>query len=162
MGTSEKSEGPSSPGAQRFMKQLCIVYNLTGFDARYISVEHWLFTTGIDDKGDADGNSIDAGQSFKFEITHDTDPDDAAHWWWVDIDFGDGTCWWSWVGDSCDLETRDVNSGRPVYVLLHPKNVGWSLTYPVSGACMRLPYRRFDGCMSTAAERRQHRPRPLP
>jgi len=161
MGTPEKSEGPSSPDAQRFMKQLCVVYNLTGFDARYISVEHWLFTTGITDTGDAEGNSIDAGQSFKFEITYDTDPYDAAHWWWVDIEFDDESCWLSWVGDLCNLETRDVTSGRPVYVILHPKNIGWSLTYPVSGACMKMPYRNFDLCSGAPTEegrRRRRRP----
>jgi len=142
MATPESPE--AAPDNPRFVKQLCIVYNLTTFDAAGISVTHWLFHTDNQTTGDAGGNSIDTGQSFKFEIVHDTDVDtghyDDDHWWNVNIDFPDGTTWQTRSGERCNLETRDVNSGRPVYVLLHEKNIGWSLTYPVSGACMRRKY----------------------
>ena len=85
----------------------------------------------------ADGDSVD------FQITVG---DGGSDLWSVKFVDAAGKCWYR-DGKQCDVSESDFDSGKPVYAMIKPGDVGFSIDLPVSDSCKDNHY---DSCDDAA------------
>ena len=120
----------------------CIVVNQTGGPITKVTFSHeWngsaqapLFNQST---------PFENGASVDFPITVGEGGSDLWSVQFLDVA---GNCWYR-NGKQCDIEESDYDSGKPVYAMIKPGNVGFSIDLPVSTSCKDNDY---DSCNDAA------------
>lgn len=116
----------------------CIIVNQTGGTITNVTFSHqWNGAAQAPLFSPTD--PFENGDSVEFGITVG---EGGADLWSVKFNDAQGKCWFR-DGKQCDVEESDYDSGKPVYAMLKPGTIGFSIDLPVSESCKDNHY---DSC----------------
>jgi hypothetical protein len=122
----------------------CYIVNQTGGTITKVSFAHqWNGAAQAPLFSPTD--PFENGEQVELDIT--VGPGSADDW---SVQFNDaqGKCWYR-NNKQCDVSQSDFESGKPVYAILKPGNVGFSIDLPVSQSCKDNYYDSCDGDAKT-------------